>query len=124
MVRLPGGVNLPFSSSASPSSRYSIDNSLGAGRRVERYRGSARPAARGTAHKAGEMQLGRYQVSTLRPPPILSISFSQDGRFFAVAGETGYEVWRTWPLALIRRRGELRSAHCPVRGLARVLHRA
>ena len=52
------------------------------------------------------MQLGRYQVSTLRPAPILSITFSEDGRFFAVASETGYEVWRTWPLGLIRRRGE------------------
>jgi hypothetical protein len=53
------------------------------------------------------MQLGRYQVSTLRPPPILSITFSQDGRFFTVASETGYEVWTTFPLGLIRRRCEL-----------------
>ncbi|CAD6568275.1 MAG: hypothetical protein TREMPRED_004417 [Tremellales sp. Tagirdzhanova-0007] len=50
------------------------------------------------------MQLGRYQVSTLRPAPILSITFSEDGRIFAVASENGYEVWRTWPLGLIRRR--------------------
>lgn len=53
------------------------------------------------------MQLGRYQVSTLRPPPILDVSFSADGRIFAVATETGYEVWRTWPLGLLRRRGKL-----------------
>ncbi|WVW86843.1 hypothetical protein I302_108898 [Kwoniella bestiolae CBS 10118] len=50
------------------------------------------------------MQLGRYSVSTLRPPPIHSITFSEDGRFFAVAGEEGYEVWRGWPLVLVRRR--------------------
>ncbi|ORY34662.1 hypothetical protein BCR39DRAFT_585627 [Naematelia encephala] len=50
------------------------------------------------------MQLGRYQVSTLRPAPILSIKFSQDGRFFAVASETGYEIWRSFPLGLLRRR--------------------
>jgi hypothetical protein len=56
------------------------------------------------------MQLGRSHVSTLRPPPILSISFSQDGRLFTVASETGYEVWRTWPLALVRRRGKLMIA--------------
>jgi hypothetical protein len=53
------------------------------------------------------MQLGRYQVSTLRPPPILSITFSQDGRFFTVASETGYEVWTSFPLGLLRRRCEL-----------------
>ncbi len=52
------------------------------------------------------MQLGRFQVSTLRPPPILSIDFSVDGRFFGVAVEDGYEVWRTWPLRLVRRRSE------------------
>ena len=52
------------------------------------------------------MQLGRSQVSTLRPPPILSVEFNQDGRLFTVASETGYEVWRTWPLQLVRRRGE------------------
>ncbi|WRT69774.1 uncharacterized protein IL334_006765 [Kwoniella shivajii] len=50
------------------------------------------------------MQLGRYSVSTLKPPPIHSISFSEDGRFFSVAGEEGYEVWKSWPLALLRRR--------------------
>ncbi|WVQ84518.1 hypothetical protein IAT38_006672 [Cryptococcus sp. DSM 104549] len=50
------------------------------------------------------MQLGRYSVSTLRPPPIYAITFSPDGRFFAVAGETGYEVWKVWPLGLVRRR--------------------
>lgn len=55
------------------------------------------------------MQLGRYQVSTLRPPPILDVSFSADGRIFAVATETGYEVWRTWPLGLLRRRCRLTS---------------
>jgi len=54
------------------------------------------------------MQLGRSQVSTLRPPPILSVQFNQDGRLFTVASETGYEVWRTWPLQLVRRRGEPR----------------
>jgi hypothetical protein len=53
------------------------------------------------------MQIGRFQVSTLRPPPILSVGFSQDGRLFTVATETGYEVWRTWPLELVRRRGQL-----------------
>jgi hypothetical protein len=53
------------------------------------------------------MQLGRSQVSTLRPPPILSVEFNQDGRLFTVASETGYEVWRTWPLQLVRRRGQL-----------------
>jgi hypothetical protein len=52
------------------------------------------------------MQLGRYQVSTLRPPPILGVTFSHDGRIFAVATESGYEVWRTWPMGLLRRRGE------------------
>ncbi|WVF68532.1 hypothetical protein IAT40_003300 [Kwoniella sp. CBS 6097] len=50
------------------------------------------------------MQLGRYSVSTLRPPPIHSITFSEDGRYFSVAGEEGYEVWKSWPLALVRRR--------------------
>ncbi|WVQ96062.1 hypothetical protein IAU59_003162 [Kwoniella sp. CBS 9459] len=50
------------------------------------------------------MQLGRYSVSTLRPPPIHSIDFSEDGRYFSVAGEEGYEVWRSWPLALVKRR--------------------
>lgn len=55
------------------------------------------------------MQLGRTQVSTLRPPPILSITFSEDGRFFAVAGEAGYEVYRTYPLALVKRRGMSQS---------------
>jgi hypothetical protein len=50
------------------------------------------------------MQLGRYQVSTLRPPPILSIDFSVDGRLFGLATETGYEIWRTAPLGLLRRR--------------------
>ena len=53
------------------------------------------------------MQLGRSQVSTLRPPPILSVEFNQDGRLFTIASETGYEVWRTWPLQLVRRRGQL-----------------
>ncbi|WVQ74326.1 hypothetical protein IAR50_003925 [Cryptococcus sp. DSM 104548] len=50
------------------------------------------------------MQLGRYSVSTLLPPPVHNITFSPDGRFFAVAAEKGYEVWKTWPLGLIRRR--------------------
>ncbi|OXG29485.1 hypothetical protein C359_04882 [Cryptococcus neoformans Bt120] len=50
------------------------------------------------------MQLGRYSVSTLLPPPIHSITFSPDGRFFAVAAEKGYEIWKTWPLGLVRRR--------------------
>ncbi|ODN73359.1 hypothetical protein L202_07899 [Cryptococcus amylolentus CBS 6039] len=50
------------------------------------------------------MQLGRYSVSTLLPPPVHSITFSPDGRFFAVAAEKGYEVWKTWPLGLVRRR--------------------
>ncbi|OCF61849.1 hypothetical protein L486_01511 [Kwoniella mangroviensis CBS 10435] len=50
------------------------------------------------------MQLGRYSVSTLRPPPIHSITFSEDGRFFALAGEEVYEVWKSWPLALVKRR--------------------
>ncbi|KIR29123.1 hypothetical protein I307_03963 [Cryptococcus deuterogattii 99/473] len=50
------------------------------------------------------MQLGRYSVSTLVPPPIHSITFSPDGRFFAVAAEKGYEIWKTWPLGLVRRR--------------------
>jgi len=58
-------------------------------------------------YKTGTMQLGRSQVSTLRPPPILSVDFNQDGRLFTVASETGYEVWRTWPLQLVRRRGQL-----------------
>lgn len=58
------------------------------------------------------MQLGRFQVSTLRPPPILSVDFNQDGRLFTVASETGYEVWKTWPLQLIRRRGELNRMMC------------
>jgi len=68
-----------------------------------------RPHAHIAHIQAGTMQLGRFQVSTLRPPPILSVSFNQDGRLFTVATETGYEVWRTWPLALVRRRGELSS---------------
>ncbi|ODN94814.1 hypothetical protein L198_04961 [Cryptococcus wingfieldii CBS 7118] len=50
------------------------------------------------------MQLGRYSVSTLLPPPVHSITFSPDGRFFVVAAEKGYEVWKTWPLGLVRRR--------------------
>ncbi|WWC65917.1 uncharacterized protein I303_108539 [Kwoniella dejecticola CBS 10117] len=50
------------------------------------------------------MQLGRYSVSTLRPAPIHSITFSQDGRVFAVAGEEGYEVWKSFPLCLVKRR--------------------
>lgn len=50
------------------------------------------------------MQLGRYQVSTLRPAPILGISFAPDGRVFAVATEQGYEIWKTCPLRLLRRR--------------------
>ncbi|WWD20374.1 hypothetical protein CI109_104850 [Kwoniella shandongensis] len=50
------------------------------------------------------MQLGRYTVSTLRPPPIHSITFSQDGKLFTVAGENGYEVWKTSPLGLVRRK--------------------
>lgn len=55
------------------------------------------------------MQLGRYSVSTLRPAPILSISFAHDGKVFAVATETGYEVWRTYPLGLLRRKGTVQS---------------
>lgn len=55
------------------------------------------------------MQLGRYSVSTLVPPPIHSITFSPDGRFFAVAAEKGYEIWKTWPLGLVRRRGQLNN---------------
>ncbi|WWC92887.1 uncharacterized protein L201_007849 [Kwoniella dendrophila CBS 6074] len=50
------------------------------------------------------MQLGRYTVSTLKPPPIHSISFSEDGKFFSVAGEQGYEIWKSWPLALVKRK--------------------
>ncbi|KAK8849744.1 hypothetical protein IAR55_005079 [Kwoniella newhampshirensis] len=50
------------------------------------------------------MQLGRYTVSTLRPPPILSITFSQNGKFFSIAGENVYEVWQTWPLGVVRRK--------------------
>ncbi|WWC73615.1 uncharacterized protein I206_107587 [Kwoniella pini CBS 10737] len=50
------------------------------------------------------MQLGRYQVSTLRPPPIHSITFSQDGRYFAIAGEEGYEIWKSFPLSLVKRK--------------------
>ncbi|BEI82656.1 hypothetical protein CcaverHIS002_0305240 [Cutaneotrichosporon cavernicola] len=50
------------------------------------------------------MQLGRYSVSTLRPAPILGIAFGHDGKVFAVATETGYEVWRTFPLGLLRRK--------------------
>ncbi|WVR07990.1 hypothetical protein IAU60_005033 [Kwoniella sp. DSM 27419] len=50
------------------------------------------------------MQLGRYSVSTLRPAPIHAISFSENGELFTVAGEAGYEVWRTWPLALLQRK--------------------
>lgn len=50
------------------------------------------------------MQLGRYSVSTLRPAPILGIAFAHDGKVFAVATETGYEVWRTYPLGLLRRK--------------------
>ena len=52
------------------------------------------------------MQLGRFEVSTLRPPPILSITFSLDGRLFTIATEGGYEIWRTFPLGLLRRRCE------------------
>lgn len=54
------------------------------------------------------MQLGRYNVSTLRPTPINSVRFSFDGRFFAISSEGGYEVWRTYPLELIKRRSELK----------------
>ncbi|WVN90882.1 uncharacterized protein L203_106125 [Cryptococcus depauperatus CBS 7841] len=50
------------------------------------------------------MQLGRYSVSTLLPPPIYNIRFSPDNRFFAVAVEKGFEIWKTWPLGLVRRR--------------------
>ncbi|GMK56612.1 hypothetical protein CspeluHIS016_0304520 [Cutaneotrichosporon spelunceum] len=50
------------------------------------------------------MQLGRFSVSTSRPAPILGISFAHDDKVFAVATETGYEVWRTFPLGLLRRR--------------------
>ncbi|RXK39691.1 hypothetical protein M231_03046 [Tremella mesenterica] len=50
------------------------------------------------------MQLGRFQVSTLRPAPVLSITFSPDGRLFTIATETGYEIWRTYPLVIVRRR--------------------
>ncbi|KAL1412541.1 Phosphatidylinositol 3,5-bisphosphate-binding protein [Vanrija albida] len=50
------------------------------------------------------MQLSRYQVSTLRPPPILGVTFAHDSGIFTVATETGYEVWRTYPLGLVRRR--------------------
>ncbi|TXT12980.1 hypothetical protein VHUM_01381 [Vanrija humicola] len=50
------------------------------------------------------MQLARYQVSTLRPPPILGVTFAHDSGIFTVATETGYEVWRTYPLGLVRRR--------------------
>lgn len=53
------------------------------------------------------MQLARYQVSTLRPPPILGVTFAHDSGIFTVATETGYEVWRTYPLGLVRRRSEL-----------------
>ncbi|KAK4685029.1 hypothetical protein P7C73_g5125, partial [Tremellales sp. Uapishka_1] len=50
------------------------------------------------------MQLGRFQVSTLRPNPILSVTFSVDGLFFSVASETGYEIWKSWPLGLVCRK--------------------
>lgn len=56
------------------------------------------------------MQLGRHNVSTLRPAPITSIRFSVDGSHFAVSTEAGYEVWRTYPLGLLRRRSELAFA--------------
>lgn len=56
------------------------------------------------------MQLGRYQISTIRPAPILNIAFSQDGRVFAIATETGYEVWRSFPLGLMKRRSKRRNS--------------
>ncbi|KAL7425210.1 Phosphatidylinositol 3,5-bisphosphate-binding protein [Cryptotrichosporon argae] len=49
------------------------------------------------------MQVGRTQVSTLRPTPVQSIRFTHDARLFAVAGESGYDVWATYPLRLVRR---------------------
>jgi hypothetical protein len=52
------------------------------------------------------MQLGRHNVSTLRPAPITSIRPSVTGAHFAISTEGGYEVWRTFPLTLLRRRGE------------------
>lgn len=63
----------------------------------------------GSQNNLSIMQLGRYSVSTLVPPPIHSITFSPDGRFFAVAAEKGYEIWKTWPLGLVRRRGQLNN---------------
>ena len=53
------------------------------------------------------MQLGRYQISTLQPTAVHSISFSEDYQHFSVASDGGYEIWKTWPLGLVRRRCEL-----------------
>lgn len=48
----------------------------------------------------------RHAIQPSRPLNLIDIRFNQDNQVFTVSTLSGFAIYRTWPLALLRKRGE------------------
>ena len=53
------------------------------------------------------MNLARHSISSTSPIQILDARFDPDCRIFTSATPAGFAVYQTWPLKLLRKRGEV-----------------
>lgn len=51
------------------------------------------------------MHLARHSITATTPTQILDARFDNDCKIFTASTPTGYAVYSTWPLKLIRKRG-------------------
>ena len=51
------------------------------------------------------MNLARHSISATAPVLIFDARFDPESRIFPPSPPTGFAVYRTWPLQLIRKRG-------------------
>lgn len=48
----------------------------------------------------------RHAIRPAKPLKLIDIRFNEDSNIFTVSTPTGFAIYRTWPLALLRKRGK------------------
>jgi hypothetical protein len=51
------------------------------------------------------MNLGRQDISATTPTQIIDVRFDADSRIFTCSTPSGFAVYRSYPLTLVRKRG-------------------
>lgn len=51
------------------------------------------------------MNLGRQEISATTPTQIIDVRFDADSRIFTCSTPSGFAIYRSYPLTLVRKRG-------------------